>query len=210
MRTVVALLLGFAALVPAVAQEATRSNPGLTRALSGELPGIVLPDSTQTSDTIIIRCGSTITGHNQPLYVVDGSVIEDSSYLQTALDPSDIATVSVLKGNEARHYGVRARNGVVAITTKAAARAAADAEATPSSGPYPNPVALGALVTVPASAGGPVRAEVFDTLGRRVLTAEPTDSETGFRIPTAGLSAGVYLIQVIGDDGPSTYPITVR
>jgi TonB-linked SusC/RagA family outer membrane protein len=74
---------------------------------------------------------STLTGNNQPLFVVDGVPIINSyssagaysgiDYGNSAMDinPSDIENISILKGaNAAALYGSRAVNGVVLITTK--------------------------------------------------------------------------------------------
>lgn len=63
-----------------------------------------------------IRGGNSIIGGNEPLYVVDGFAI---SGRPTILDPSDIASMEVLKDASATAiYGSRGANGVVIITTK--------------------------------------------------------------------------------------------
>ncbi|MEL6660868.1 MAG: SusC/RagA family TonB-linked outer membrane protein, partial [Bacteroidota bacterium] len=82
---------------------------------------------------VIIRGYSSITGSNQPLFIVDGvpfnsGTSEDRGNLaggQTSssrfldLDPNNIAEVSVLKGLSATVlYGENGRNGVILITTK--------------------------------------------------------------------------------------------
>lgn len=90
-----------------------------------------------------LRGTSTITGSTQPLYVVDGVII-DNSAIQSGLDfvteaasagsdrpqgqptnriadinPNDIESIEVLKGaSAAAIYGAKATNGVVIITTK--------------------------------------------------------------------------------------------
>jgi hypothetical protein len=54
----------------------------------------------------------------KPLFVVDGKRLSDES---PDLNPSEIATVEVFKGNLAvSTYGEEARHGVVVITTKKA------------------------------------------------------------------------------------------
>jgi len=109
--------------------------------LSGKVSGVVMNQSgTQGGSTnIVIRGQNSITGNNQPLFIVDGVPVSNASHgsysccggldigntgkdYGSAIDdinPEDVATVSVLKGpNAAALYGSRAANGVILITTK--------------------------------------------------------------------------------------------
>ena len=87
------------------------------------------------STNVVIRGNKSITGNNQPLFVVDGVPIDNSTgntaqqragrygydYGNAAADinPEDIESINVLKGAAASAlYGSRAANGVVMITTK--------------------------------------------------------------------------------------------
>jgi TonB-dependent SusC/RagA subfamily outer membrane receptor len=85
------------------------------------------------SAKITIRGSRSFSGDNTPLYVVDGMPIASSSDVSTGnsvtgtdfsnravdLDPNDIESVNILKGQAASAlYGMRASNGVVVITTK--------------------------------------------------------------------------------------------
>src|SRR3546814_853067 len=86
-------------------------------ALAGRLPGLtVLQRSGVPGGEMMefyIRGRSTINGQ-QPLILVDG-VPRDF----TALDPREVATISVLKDASATAvYGVRGANGVIMITTR--------------------------------------------------------------------------------------------
>jgi TonB-linked SusC/RagA family outer membrane protein len=107
----------------------------LGNALSGKIAGVnVSPPATGAggSTRVVIRGGSSLTGNDQPLYVVNGMPIEtsnlgsagmwggnDSGDGLASLNPDDIESISVLKGNAAAAlYGARAANGVVLITTK--------------------------------------------------------------------------------------------
>ncbi len=113
-----------------------RPEADVSRILRGKAPGV---DITQTSGmagtgtNVIIRGYSSITGTNQPLFVVDGVPFNtdtntDRDFVaggSTAssrfldLDPNNIAEVSILKGLSATVlYGEAGRNGVVLITTK--------------------------------------------------------------------------------------------
>lgn len=114
-----------------------RQETDVARLLRGKATGV---DITQTSGlagsgtNIIIRGYSTITGDNQPLFVVDGVPFNTStntgnqgftSGAATAssrfldLDPNTIEEISILKGLSATVlYGEAGRNGVVLVTTK--------------------------------------------------------------------------------------------
>src|SRR5690606_5030116 len=91
------------------------SNIGI--ALAGRLPGLtVLQRSGVPGGELMefyIRGRSTVNGQ-EPLILVDG-VPRDF----TALDPREVATISVLKDASATAvYGVRGANGVILITTR--------------------------------------------------------------------------------------------
>ncbi len=104
-------------------------------ALQGKVAGVnITPPATGASGStrVIIRGASSISGTNQPLYVVDGVTI-DNTQLGVAsewggsdfgdgissINPDDVESVSVLKGGAAAAlYGSRASNGVILITTK--------------------------------------------------------------------------------------------
>lgn len=107
----------------------------VANALAGKVAGVNatnLSTGPAGSSRIIIRGNVSLTGNNQPLYVVDGVPIDNSSFGQAGLwggadegdgtssiNPDDIETLTVLKGaNAAALYGSRASNGVILITTK--------------------------------------------------------------------------------------------
>lgn len=65
-----------------------------------------------------VRGATSLTGSNEPLYVIDGIPADDASLLD-AISPSDIQSMDVLKdASAAAIYGSRAANGVVIVTTK--------------------------------------------------------------------------------------------
>ncbi len=123
--------------------EIPQSNPLET--LSGKIAGVDISSPAQpgASTKIIFRGLSSITGSNQPLYVIDGSIINDTSSSDTLtgtmlstlnpsgnltfdagtsindLDPNSIESVNFLKGAAATAlYGSRGANGVIVIETK--------------------------------------------------------------------------------------------
>jgi TonB-linked SusC/RagA family outer membrane protein len=92
--------------------------PRMDQALQGQVAGVTINTNSGSpggSSNIRIRGLSTF-GDNDPLILVDG-VVYDSEGLN-ALNPSDIASINVLKDATAGIYGVRAANGVILIETK--------------------------------------------------------------------------------------------
>ncbi|SFT15689.1 TonB-linked outer membrane protein, SusC/RagA family [Zhouia amylolytica] len=104
-------------------------------ALQGKVAGVNITQNATGaagSSRVVIRGASSLTGNNQPLYVVDGVTISnenngaaglwggsDGGDGISSLNPDDIESVSVLKGGAASAlYGSRAANGVIVVTTK--------------------------------------------------------------------------------------------
>ena len=92
----------------------------VAKILTGKVAGVQVNTGggflgTQTN--VIIRSKNSISGDNQPLYIIDGAPVSgDRSY---DIDPNNIATTTVLKGLAASTlYGEDGRNGVIVITTK--------------------------------------------------------------------------------------------
>ncbi len=123
--------LGYA--VQAVQAEALLegNQTSMVNGLQGKVSGVTVVNSggaPGASAIIMIRGGSSITGNNQPLFIVDGLPIDNStsSSLEVAsanrasdINPEDIESISVLKGPAAAAlYGIQAAEGAVIITTK--------------------------------------------------------------------------------------------
>ncbi|KAI9433782.1 hypothetical protein F5148DRAFT_1295352 [Russula earlei] len=113
----------------------TVQTPNIINALAGKVPGVNVSNignGVAGTKRIVIRGASSLTGNNQPLWVVDGIIINtatlggpdatggyDYGDGLTGINPDDIESISVLKGNAAAAlYGSRASNGVILITTK--------------------------------------------------------------------------------------------
>ncbi|HEX4633525.1 MAG TPA: SusC/RagA family TonB-linked outer membrane protein, partial [Gemmatimonadales bacterium] len=111
------------------------SEMNVVEALAGKAPNVDVVGSAGdpgASSFIRIRGLNTINGSGQPLIVVDGTPIDNSttttggntgstvaSNRAIDLNPSDIANVEILKGpSAAAIYGARAGQGVILITTK--------------------------------------------------------------------------------------------
>jgi len=113
----------------------TVKNTNAINALQGKIAGVQISGNAtgaKGSSRVIIRGNSSLSGNNQPLYVIDGITINNSNLGSagvwggsdagdgiSALNPDEVESVSVLKGGAAAAlYGSRASNGVILITTK--------------------------------------------------------------------------------------------
>lgn len=113
-------------------------NQNVVNSLNGKVAGVQVISSGGApgqAARIVIRGGNkSLTGNNEPLFVVDGVPISNSNDGSSAanevegvgtpnrsadINPEDIETMTVLKGSAAAVlYGNRGSNGVVLITTK--------------------------------------------------------------------------------------------
>lgn len=115
------------------------SQPTVDRILQGRVPGVsvVMPSGEVGAvPNIKIRGTSTLTGNTQPLWVLDGVILEEPVPVSPAefnnpdlinrignaiagINPEDIENINVLKDASATAiYGVKAAGGVVVLTTK--------------------------------------------------------------------------------------------
>jgi TonB-linked SusC/RagA family outer membrane protein len=115
----------------------TSKDANLVNSLQGKLAGVQISGNSNIggSSRITIRGIKSLTGQNQPLFVIDGIVIDNSNFSTSDLDQGaqgydygnaasdinadDIESINVLKGGPASAlYGSRGVNGVILITTK--------------------------------------------------------------------------------------------
>ena len=112
------------------------ASASLSGALQGKVSGLEIHSSSGmpgASSRIVIRGARSLDGNNQPLYVIDGMPVASNADRSTGnsvtgadmagrsidIDPNDIESVNILKGQAAAAlYGMRASNGVIIITTK--------------------------------------------------------------------------------------------
>lgn len=118
-------------------QVARSGEATLINGLAGKASGVIIQRSTGdpgAGSYIQIRGQSSVTGNLQPLIILDGVPMTNSSVLSNGIpntggvaqqsrlndiNPEDIASVEVLKGaGAAAIWGTRAANGVLVITTK--------------------------------------------------------------------------------------------
>jgi len=106
-------------------------NTTIEQAIQGRAAGVYVTQNTGQPGggvSVNIRGINSITGSNEPLYVIDGVQIQpatvgygasSSTNPLAGLNPSDIESMEILQGPSATAiYGSRATNGVVLITTK--------------------------------------------------------------------------------------------
>lgn len=107
--------------------------------LTGKIAGVQVSGTssgTGGSTVVTIRGNNSITGNNQPMYVVDGVPITNYNHAGGGMwgdqdygdgiggiNPEDVESMTVLKGpNASALYGSRGANGVILITTKSGKR----------------------------------------------------------------------------------------
>ncbi|HMF72795.1 MAG TPA: SusC/RagA family TonB-linked outer membrane protein [Flavitalea sp.] len=113
----------------------------IKNALSGKIAGLdvgATANGAAGSKRVTIRGIGSISGNNQPLWVVDGIPVNSSAIGNatpsggggidfgdglTFINPDDIESISVLKGNAAAAlYGSRASTGAILVTTKSGSK----------------------------------------------------------------------------------------
>ncbi|MEO6135453.1 MAG: SusC/RagA family TonB-linked outer membrane protein [Ginsengibacter sp.] len=129
--------LGFSTQNVKASEVVESQQPNIVNALQGKIAGVQITNSSGApgaSSSIMIRGGNSLSGNNQPLFVVDGIPIDNSTPVGQGglvasygpatnravdINPEDIATITVLKGPAAAAlYGIRAASGAIIITTK--------------------------------------------------------------------------------------------
>jgi len=129
------------------AEIAESGRENFVTALQGRVAGVQITNSTGTpgaSSSVLIRGATSISGNNQPLYVIDGIPMNNSTFNPVGnlavrsggsevvadrdldfssrgsdINPEDIESMTILKGAAAAAlYGSDASNGAIIITTK--------------------------------------------------------------------------------------------
>lgn len=97
-------------------------TPNVVNAMQGRMAGVYIEQNPNPagSATIRIRGNNSIQFGANPIFVVDGLIMEGNF---ENINPNDIASIDVLKDASATAiYGSRGANGVVVITTKKGSR----------------------------------------------------------------------------------------
>lgn len=116
--------------VASVGQQALEKSvpTSIDQVLQGRAAGVQIQANTGTpggSTTIRIRGTNSLNATSQPIFVIDGVIIDTAteddgnSNPLASINPSDIVSMDILKDASATAiYGSRASNGVIMITTK--------------------------------------------------------------------------------------------
>ena len=176
----------------------------LVSSLSGKVSGVHIISSNTPggSARMVIRGVSSLTGYNQPLFVLDGVPVSnaastagtrgynaiDYGNLIQDLNADDIESISILKGpNAAALYGSRAANGAVIITTKKGVSARG----------------LGMTVNADMTFERPLRLPEYQNMygqGSRGVFQATTDESWGPR-----MDAGEMIVQPLYGDDPAPF-----
>ncbi|MGD9555792.1 MAG: TonB-dependent receptor plug domain-containing protein [Mangrovibacterium sp.] len=84
----------------------------IIHAIAGKVPGLNLVYKENGAVSIQIRGGTGMGDENEPLYVVDGSIVDDLTYVNL----NDVEKVDILKDGSI--FGTRGANGAIVVTTK--------------------------------------------------------------------------------------------
>jgi TonB-linked SusC/RagA family outer membrane protein len=112
----------------------------MVSALQGKVAGLQITNSSGipgASAGILLRGGTSLDGNNEPLFVIDGIPMDNSTIAEPAngggqlartvansnraidINPEDVESITVLKGPAAAAlYGLKASGGAIIITTK--------------------------------------------------------------------------------------------
>lgn len=127
--------IGFSATTVSGEELTAAGSKNVVQAMAGKIAGVQVSSNSSdpgASSSIIVRGFSSLKGNNQPLFVVDGVPMNNTSVFSDDLgsgfdygnganlvNPNDVESMTVLKGAAATAlYGNRAANGVVLINTK--------------------------------------------------------------------------------------------
>jgi TonB-linked SusC/RagA family outer membrane protein len=139
-RTLDKSSLGYSAQAVKGQEIADTQRANFANALQGRIAGLTVTSSTGApgaSSSIQLRGVNSLSGNNNPLYIVDGLPISNETLNQELfvsngpnrtqdytnrgadINPEDIESITILKGPEAAAlYGMQAGNGAIVITTK--------------------------------------------------------------------------------------------
>ena len=131
--------LGYSATTVKSDELTKNKDRSALNALQGKVAGVNITTASSapgSSTRVIMRGFSSITGSNQPLFIIDGVPVDNTASGSSSINggtdfgngindinPDDIENITVLKGaSGAALYGSRAANGVILITTKSGKR----------------------------------------------------------------------------------------
>ncbi len=191
----------------------------VANSLKGKVAGVFVNSSSGGpggSSFVQIRGSSSLSGKNQPLYVVDGIPISNDNLNQTNLyagrdfgdgikdiNPDDIESISVLKGpNAAALYGSRGANGVILITTKKSAKKGIGVS-------FNSNATFESINVIPTfqNSYGPGYDDSDVHLGKTTIDGTEYDMQAGWMLDNWGAAydGRLIVIQRLSDLGPVPY-----
>ena len=169
-----------------------------------------MPDPTKKSNVVVHISHQNTKSQGKQMVVVDGKVMiqEESNTVLKKMNPNDIQSMSVLKGEEATSiYGDKSKDGVLLITTKEGSaktevikkptEAISDGEVEVRI--YPNPAQNHVSIGFMFEKETQVWVEVHNTLGQKVATiidGTYLNKSSMYVWDTAKVPAGTYIITV--------------
>ena len=185
-------------------EEVNRTKePNLINSLAGKVAGVVITRGTSpgSSSKILMRGNKSITGNNQPLFVIDGIPMNNANGAQvdalatfsghdggdaiSNLNSEDIESMQILKGaSAAALYGSQAANGVILITTKKGKEGTSSVTYS-SSTTFENPILLPKLQTTYGQGfGGVSNTSVNDSWGPKITNGSDAHLKSFFQTGT--------------------------
>ncbi|MDE6480694.1 MAG: TonB-dependent receptor [Muribaculaceae bacterium] len=184
-------------------QITAKGSASVIESLQGAVPGVSITKSTGRTNgdiNVEIRGKSSINSDTKPIYVVDGIITSDISFL----NPQDIERVDVLKdASSTAIYGSQATAGVMMITTKSGSNVAKGTKATIS---YDGYYGISHYTRMPQFMNGDqwyrYRFQKFTQPAGGVNAWEP---QTTFSMLPSAMGLGQALLQVAQGDIESPY-----
>lgn len=106
--------------ISVIASKTLNNNQSIAQILQGQVSGLAITKGSGSpggNSAIQLRGVSSISGNNEPLFIIDGVPVDEGSLKH--IEPSKIEYISVLKDAAATSlYGSRGGNGVILIKTK--------------------------------------------------------------------------------------------
>ncbi len=84
--------------------------------IQGRVAGVQVSPNGSGGYSVLIRGVTSLTGSNEPLYLLDGMPVEADAL--SSINPCDVDNIDILKGADAAIFGSRAATGVIAVLTK--------------------------------------------------------------------------------------------
>jgi TonB-dependent Receptor Plug Domain len=84
--------------------------------IQGRVAGVQVSPNGSGGFSVLIRGVTSLTGSNEPLYLLDGMPVEADAL--SSITPCDVDNIDILKGADASIFGSRASGGVISVLTK--------------------------------------------------------------------------------------------